>query len=159
RYGDLSTNKHNVQELRTPATASRSGFARDHDHMISLGIQRAGFGTGFGFHSVFDHEFSGAFFLDDAQRAVAVRTKSLHGGWIEDCPVAGSGDVVVGDVFALDSRAVSTTGAASPPAATNGEKTLFIGIEGEARRPVTLLTEVEMAGHLEGFGVHHGDVV
>jgi hypothetical protein len=46
--------------------------------MIGLGIQRAGFGTGFGFHGFFEHEFRGALFLDDAQRAVAVRIKGLQ---------------------------------------------------------------------------------
>src|SRR5262245_651995 len=76
RYGDLSTNKHYVQEL---AFAFGSGFARNHDHPIRLFIQRAGFGAGFGFHGLLDHEFRGAFFLDDAQRAVAVRAKRLHG--------------------------------------------------------------------------------
>jgi hypothetical protein len=47
---DLSTNEHYVQEL---ATASGSGFARNHNHMIGLGIQRTGFAAGFGFHGVF----------------------------------------------------------------------------------------------------------
>jgi hypothetical protein len=34
----------------------------------------------------------------------------------------------------------------------------LVTVDGQARRPVALVTEVEMAGHLEGFGVHDGDV-
>src|SRR5262249_19150214 len=54
--GFLSTNKDHIQELRTPAAlafASGSGFARDHDHMIGLFIQRAGLGAGLGIHGFF----------------------------------------------------------------------------------------------------------
>ena len=29
----------------------------------------------------------------------------------------------------------------------------------KSRRPVALFTQVEMSGHLEGLGIHHGDVV
>jgi len=73
---NLSTNKHNVQDLRAAALATP--FARDHDHMIGLVIQRAGFGASFGFHGFFEHKFRGAVFLDDAESAVAVRAKRLH---------------------------------------------------------------------------------
>jgi hypothetical protein len=60
RYADLSTYKQDVQEL---PSASGGGFARDRDHVIGLGIQRAGLGAGLGFHGFFEHELRGAFFL------------------------------------------------------------------------------------------------
>ena len=122
-------------------------------------IQRAGFAAGFGFHGFFQHKFRGAVFLDDAQRAVAVRTKGLHGARIEDCTVAAAGQRQGGDDFAIDRTEDDTSGRAAASAATHREKNVVLGIDGQARRPVALFTEVEMAGHLEGFGVHHGDVV
>ena len=156
---NLSTNKHNVQDLRAAALATP--FARDHDHMIGLVIQRAGFGAGFGFHGLFHRKFRRAVFLDDAQRAVAVRTKGLHGARIENGTVAAAGQRQGGDDLAVDRTQDDTSGRALAPssAATHREKNVVLGIDGQARRPFAFFAEVEMAGHLEGFGVHHGDVV
>ncbi len=180
RYPNLSTNKYNVQVLRTAAalasatslaiaaalattaalaSAAGNGFARDHDHMIGFGIQSASFAAPFGFHRFFQHKFRRAVFLDDAQRAVAVRTKRLHGVRIEGCAVAAAGQRQGGDDFAIDCTEDDTRGLAAAAAPTHREQNVILGIDGQARRPVTLFTEVEMAGHLEGFGVHHGDVV
>src|SRR5262245_50274610 len=73
-----STDKHDVQELRTPAalaaalataliaalvTASGGGFAGNHDHAVSLFVQRAGLGTGLGLQGLFHHELCGAVLL------------------------------------------------------------------------------------------------
>ena len=61
----------------------------------------------------------------------------------------------------LPSTALRMTHVGVPPssAATHREKDVILGVDGQACRPVALFTEVEMTGHLEGFGVHHGDVV
>ena len=61
----------------------------------------------------------------------------------------------------LPSTALRMTHVGVPPlaAATHREENVVLGIDRQARRPIALFTEVEMAGHLEGFGVHHGDVV
>src|SRR5262249_55190188 len=162
RYGDLSTNKDYVQQVRTAAAlalAPGSGFARDHDHTIGLGIQRAGLGTGFGFHRFFDHEFRGAFFLDHTQRAIAVRAKCLHRPRIERGTVAAAGEWQRGDDFAIDCIEDHTSGRAAASAATHREKNVVLGVDGQAGRLFALLTEIEMAGHFEGFGVDYGDVV
>jgi hypothetical protein len=65
-----------VQHLRAAALAT--AFARDDDHVIGLVIQRAGFGASFDFHDFFEHKFRWAVFLEDAESAVAVRTKRLY---------------------------------------------------------------------------------
>src|SRR5439155_20174517 len=83
----------------------------------------------------------------------------LHGARIEGCTVAAAGQRQGGEDFAIDCAEDDTSGRAAASAATHREKNVVPGIDGQARRPVALVTEVEMAGHLEGFGVHHGDVV
>ena len=66
-----------------------------------------------------------------------------------------------GDDFAIfrhedDTRAFS--GVPRLAAATHREKNVVLGIDGQTRRSVALISEVEMAGHLERLGIHHGDV-
>jgi len=137
RSGDLSPNKHNIQELRTAAAlAIASGFTRDHDHMIGLGIERAGFGAGLGLDGFFEHEFCGAFFLDDAQRAIAVRAKSFHSARIEGSTVAAPGQGQGGDDFAIDGTEDHASGRTAPSAATHRKKNVVLGIDGQACRPV-----------------------
>src|SRR4029077_17326364 len=64
-----------------------------------------------------------------------------------------------GEDFAIECTEDDTSGRDAASAATHREKNVVLGIDGQARRPVALFTEVEMAGHLEGFSVYHGDVV
>src|SRR4029077_10425617 len=64
-----------------------------------------------------------------------------------------------GEDFAIECTEDDTSGRDAASAATHREKNVVLSIDGQARRCVALFTEVEMVGHLEGFGVHHGDVV
>src|SRR5205085_2877987 len=77
----------------------------------------------------------------------------------EDGAVAVAVQREGGDDFAIGCTEDDTRGLAAAPAATHGEQNVVLGIDGQARRPVALFTEVVMPGDLEGFGVHYGDVV
>src|SRR5262249_52002319 len=95
----------------------------------------------------------------DAEGAVAVRAKCLHGVRIEDSTVAAAGQRQSGNDFAIDRAKNDTSGRAAPSAATHREKNVVLVVERQACGSITFFTKVEMVGHLEGFCLHHGDVV
>lgn len=61
-----------------PRFGCRGGFYGYQYNLIVLGVESAGFGAGFGFHCLFYFKIGRAIFFDDSQRAVAIRTESLH---------------------------------------------------------------------------------
>jgi hypothetical protein len=81
--------------------------------MIGLGIQRAGFGAGFGFTVSWRTNSVGAFFLDNAQRAVAVRPKGSMVRGLKTAPslLPAKGSVVM----ILSSTALRMTQVGVPP--------------------------------------------
>ena len=73
----------------------------DEKDVAGLRVQREGFGSRWCGHGLFHAEACGRVFLDDRQRAVALRTEGLHGRGIEGRAVTPVADGEIGDDVAI----------------------------------------------------------
>src|SRR5206468_6978540 len=69
----------------------------DQEDLVGLAVQRAGLGAGAGLHGLLHREIGRAVFLDDRERAVALRAEGFHRRGVEQGAVGAGADRQGGD--------------------------------------------------------------
>src|SRR5579862_286958 len=137
------------------AGSLRHAFGADENDAVIFGIQRGGFATLLGLHSLSRCEARGAVFLDDAQRAVALRTPGFHGVRVETSAV---GAVTDGDSRQHFSVIRVHDDAYIRPRA-HGKENMVLGIQAQSAGFAGAVTEVIFRDDLHGFDIDDRDLL
>ena len=121
--------------------------------MTGLGVEGAAFAAGFGLHRLLDFKGGRTRFLDDGQRAIAVRTEGFHRVRIESAAVAAAGQRKRGDDFSV----VGAHDDAGCGVAAHDEQDVVLGINPHSRRAAGFALQRIGAGQLERVGIHDAD--
>ena len=131
----------------------RQTLGADQNNPVVLGVERGGFAARFGLHGLFHRKARGAAFLDDGQRAVALRAERLHCAGIESAAVRAVADGQRGQHFSV----VSIDHDADIGVRAHGEQNVILHIQTEAARFAGAVAEVILGDDLERFDIHDGD--
>ena len=121
--------------------------------MTGLGVEGAAFAARFGLHRLLDFKGGRAGFLDDGQRAIAVRAEGFHRVRIESAAVAAAGQRKRGDDFSVVGAHDDARGRLS----AHGKQDVVLRINPQSRRGAGLAFQRVSPRQLERVGVHHAD--
>ncbi len=121
--------------------------------MTGLGVERAALAARFGLHRLLHFKGGRTGFLDDGQRAVAVRAEGFHCVRIESAAVAATSQGKRGDDFSV----VGAHDDARGRVAAHGKQDVVFCVNPQSRRAAGLALQRVGVRQLERVGVHHAD--
>ena len=133
----------------------RRPFQRDQNNLIVLAVEGAGLCPRLGLYCLFHFETCRAVFLDDSQRAVALRTEGFSGGGIESAAVGSVADRQCGDDLSVIGIEDHTGGGL----VAHSEENMIFRVQTQPARPAALSAEVVLGNDFERVDIDHRDLV